>query len=262
MEDYKVGDYMEILDADKVVGFFTTGRAYEIIEISGGTPYVRDDGNRIVGILSNEIKFTKKTDKPSKRELIKYLQNELASLKGNFSILLDLVEYQGREIESLKTRLINNETLLKKNENSRKEVIKKAKEFVDKHSSSYIVFEINGNIVYAKKIESYLGSFYVKDSAHAVCREDDVFNIHIGKAIALGKLLYLDIAEFENAPQPTTYAEGQLIVVKNGEVDVTVEVTDVGRDIIYFKKEYSNYELDLNHVDYRPRIIDDSHAKY
>lgn len=44
----------------------------------------------------------------------------------------------------------------------------------------------------------------------AKCNPNDVFNEHIGKAIALGRALGLDVSEFEQAVQPT-FAKGQLI---------------------------------------------------
>lgn len=46
----------------------------------------------------------------------------------------------------------------------------------------------------------------------AKCNPDDVFNAHIGKAIALGRALGKDVSEFENAVRPTV-AVGQTIEV-------------------------------------------------
>lgn len=55
---------------------------------------------------------------------------------------------------------------------------------------------INTNKVYARGI--------------AKCSPNDVFNEHIGKAIALGRALGLDVSEFEQAVQPTL-AIGQIV---------------------------------------------------
>jgi len=45
----------------------------------------------------------------------------------------------------------------------------------------------------------------------AKCDPHDVFNEHIGKAIALGRALGLDVSEFEQAVQPTEFAVGQVV---------------------------------------------------
>lgn len=42
----------------------------------------------------------------------------------------------------------------------------------------------------------------------AECAQNDVFNEHIGKAIALGRALNIDVSEFEQAVQPTTPISG------------------------------------------------------
>lgn len=42
----------------------------------------------------------------------------------------------------------------------------------------------------------------------AKCNPSDVFNSHIGKAIALGRALGLDVSEFEQGVQPTTPVSG------------------------------------------------------
>lgn len=50
----------------------------------------------------------------------------------------------------------------------------------------------------------------IYEEATAKCSPNDVFNEHIGKAIALGRALGLDVSEFEQAVQPTV-ALGQKI---------------------------------------------------
>jgi len=49
---------------------------------------------------------------------------------------------------------------------------------------------------------------YSKDIAK--CNPSDVFNEHIGKAIALGRALGKDVSEFENAPQPDVEVAGTI----------------------------------------------------
>lgn len=50
--------------------------------------------------------------------------------------------------------------------------------------------------------------------ARAKCNPSDVFNEHIGRAIALGRALGLDVSEFEQAVQPTM-AVGQVVHYKS-----------------------------------------------
>lgn len=49
------------------------------------------------------------------------------------------------------------------------------------------------------------------EKAIAKCAPDDVFNADIGKAIALGRALGLDVSKFEQAVKPTKATVGQLI---------------------------------------------------
>jgi len=51
----------------------------------------------------------------------------------------------------------------------------------------------------------------IRTKGIAKCNPSDVFNEHIGKAIALGRALGLDVSEFEQAVQPTEFAVGQVV---------------------------------------------------
>lgn len=69
----------------------------------------------------------------------------------------------------------------------------------------------------------------------AKCAHDDVFNEHIGKAIALGRALGKDVSEFENAVQPTKVVVGHSIssISYNGERYEYQLVTGVEDGVIY-----------------------------
>ncbi|SPT99143.1 Uncharacterised protein [Lysinibacillus capsici] len=58
----------------------------------------------------------------------------------------------------------------------------------------------------------------------AKCNPNDVFNEHIGKAIALGRALGLDVSEFEQAVQPTV-AVGQIVTHNASDVYTITEIT-------------------------------------
>lgn len=152
----------------------------------------------------------------------------------------------------------------------RSEIIAEAKQFVknvkEKAQSTQENYE--GNAIYRSlKTVSYLtvkpdereviavvkgaeiGTEY--NRASAVCDSSDVFNVDIGRAIALGRAYGLDVARFENAVQPDVPTEGMVVEpssdfgggpyavkrVKNGKVFdlsglgwITVEATQILED--------------------------------
>lgn len=59
------------------------------------------------------------------------------------------------------------------------------------------------------------GDLYAKGIAK--CNPSDVFNEHIGKAIALGRALGLDVSEFEQAVQPIEIVKGMEIMLFNSD---------------------------------------------
>lgn len=60
----------------------------------------------------------------------------------------------------------------------------------------------------------------IYNKSFAKCTPDDVFNEDIGKAIALGRALELDVSEFENAIQPNEFVKGQMIDIGNKIVEI------------------------------------------
>ena len=113
----------------------------------------------------------------------------------------------------------------------RAEVIQRAKEFVEeKDGYGLIWLKLDGKprrvvdinfVVNDKKrtVVALLKDFLtrkVNSKGIAKCNPDDVFNEHIGKAIALGRALGEDVSEFENAVQPTEPVVGH--VVKGNDV--------------------------------------------
>lgn len=91
------------------------------------------------------------------------------------------------------------------------------------------------------------GSLRVKGIAN--CNINDVFNEHIGKAIALGRALGLDVSEFEKAVQPTIAMEGTKVYL------IDMGVTD----------EVNKATLEIANEDIRcgyAKIIDDTNTIY
>src|SRR5690606_20841595 len=122
----------------------------------------------------------------------------------------------------------------------RTEIIEKSKGFVEDckkdtrwHGRSYLVlipegsgsswicdvrFEVNENkrsvtaLLYWKPNHYKKGELKAKGIAK--CDPSDVFNEHIGKAIALGRALGLDVSEFEQAVQPNEVVVGMHVFYK------------------------------------------------
>lgn len=103
----------------------------------------------------------------------------------------------------------------------RAEVIKKAKEFVEENKNTVVKIESRYYVVNTSFITNAskrtvvalvkgVETRKVRFKGIAKCNPSDVFNEHIGKAIALGRALGKDVSEFENAVQPTL-AVGQIV---------------------------------------------------
>ncbi|MGE6516667.1 hypothetical protein [Lysinibacillus sphaericus] len=91
----------------------------------------------------------------------------------------------------------------------------------------------------------------------AKCIPSDVYNEHIGKAIALGRALGLDVSEFEQAVQPNKVVEGH--VTKGKYTGRIYNITEVRshREIIA-KEHHVGQHTGMNDV----TIINDTNAKY
>lgn len=107
-------------------------------------------------------------------------------------------------------------------------------------------------------------TFDVATKGIAKCHPSDVFNEHIGKAIALGRALGKDVSEFENALQPTEPVVGH--VVKGNEVlgpysrDCKFTLTSKKDcDSFYYTE---NYRSDFIYSTQIGAIIDDTNAQY
>lgn len=95
------------------------------------------------------------------------------------------------------------------------------------------------------------------------CNPSDVFNEHIGKAIALGRALGLDVSEFEQAVQPTEFVSEQIITytseLAGQDRGGNFEISYIEDDTLWFHDEEG---YDLFGDDWKPKIINDTNAKY
>ncbi|MEA0564556.1 hypothetical protein [Lysinibacillus irui] len=115
-----------------------------------------------------------------------------------------------------------------------------------------------------------LGSNQVVKRGIAKCDPNDVFNEHIGKAIALGRALGLDVSEFEQAVQPTV-AVGQLLGRSHTLTDPTRwkvdDLNDTGKNLTIINNEFESLNGETADGGYLPdetwyKIVEDTNAKY
>lgn len=160
----------------------------------------------------------------------------------------------------------------------RKAVIERAKAFVAKHteksgkafisegvSFGRYVCDVQFIVNIEKRVVTLLAkgvnSGKVHAKAIAKCAPDDVFNADIGKAIALGRALGLDVGEFENAVKPTEVVVG-MRVLRTGDFKSTrglrTIVSKVDGGAAFRTKEGDG----LTYAEYIVNITDDTEAQY
>ncbi|GAB0170516.1 hypothetical protein LSPCS325_39530 [Lysinibacillus sp. CTST325] len=91
----------------------------------------------------------------------------------------------------------------------------------------------------------------------AKCNPTDVFNEHIGKAIALGRALGLDVSEFEQAVQPTKAVKGMTVYYKNENCGQFIATIEKEREV-----QTANTDLEQGDGYWKATIINDTNAIY
>lgn len=217
-------------------------------------------------------------------ERIPVLEKEVAELK---LVVEDLRER--KEIETVEPAtpesIADWEVKLKSANQQRAEIIEKAKKFVeeainqgkegspisDLGNETYqykfydVEFEVEENKVQATVYQTNNKDKRLKkEPLHITvsnCHPKEVFNEHIGKAIALGRALVLDVSEFEQAVQPDEVVVGMTIRRKFWDSDKTYL-----REVKKVKGEYMDYECGGYDSSIHPQdnltIINDTNAQY
>lgn len=95
----------------------------------------------------------------------------------------------------------------------------------------------------------------------AKCNPDDVFNEHIGKAIALGRAIGKDVSEFTNAVQPSELVVGMVIRRNyfNSTDTYEEEIEKIKGEVLHYAG--GRYDLRISDAD-NLTIIDDTNARY
>lgn len=158
------------------------------------------------------------------------------------------------------------------NNELRKKIIKEAKQFIEEHEpyTFKTIIKETGELEYKKiKLVEYkidvknktvtCCRFYL-DSTHtnkavAKCLDTDIFNVHIGKAIALGRLKGLDVSKFEDAIQPDKVVVGMEVLMNYTDQTRVIKKIESNSKLFFTN---GNHDMLKNVVS----ILDDTNAKY
>ena len=151
----------------------------------------------------------------------------------------------------------------------RAKLIEKAKKFAEeKKQTEPDVYSFKGRLVEAnfhrknKRVTCVVNDFiygHTVNVGRADCSEGDVFNEHIGQAIALARALKIDVPqEFLEAVQPDEIVVGMIIEYKDGRIAEVINDNYVG----IIDAETQTYLSTAREYEYHARIIEDTNAKY
>lgn len=169
----------------------------------------------------------------------------------------------------------------------RAEIIEKAKVFVESqfkehwndsgdsvisvsailHTVEFVVNEEKRQVSALLRSYGKRGQGMVDYNGKAKCNPSDVFNEHIGRAIALGRALGLDVSEFEKAVQPNEVVKGHVVETfsSSGIHHETFEVGSVTRKRkieLRHVGETQNLSFTPYEIEYGDCIINDTNAQY
>lgn len=154
-------------------------------------------------------------------EQVEYISK---AFKQEKETLLKAVKEFETNTSILEEKLANVDfTTLSESNKARKEAIEKAIKFVDGNKRiRYVKNQFTVNVEYIvneeKRTVVAIGrgfeSGIVRAKGVAKCDPKDTFNIHIGKAIALGRLMDADVTEFIKVPNPDDIVVGQIVTLK------------------------------------------------
>lgn len=261
-----VGERILITDATLTRGNYANGDVCTVIDSYSGDVYVKEHPR---AILSSEYEVIVEA-KPSKNERISLLESQVAELQA--------------QVQALQKRRKPATALTQAPNEQRKATIVYAMAFVAKYTekkgfagSRYgvefgdyvcdVEFIVNKEKRAVTVLAKGVNSGEVREKAIAKCAPDDVFNADIGKAIALGRALGLDVSEFENAVKPTEVVVGHKLSLLD-KVGVTHTGTvshfeyHYGDNCAMFKEgKGASLESSVG-ISTIPHIIDDTEAQY
>lgn len=272
---FKVGDKVFVDYSD----FFEPGRVYTIVKIAA-VAYFAETGcvsvlSRLTHANVDETQFKVGLQGGSN---VKEITDKLNELDAQIGAALSIVQNAGVKAEQLR-RMIAESIVVEPAEvthtATRKDAVNAAKDYVNStlDSDGDVLFTHNWCtpqfIVNEKKRTVVVilrgfasGNIYAK--AVAKCAPGDVFNAHIGKAIALARVIKEKVpAELINAPQPERAEVGMIVASKiDGErYELTARAPELDGVFGYgraFHHDHSRNWVGENQV----TIISDTDVEY
>ena len=273
---FKVGDKVKVVDE-------TSGWAGVSKGDEGVIDRINTDGSYEAKIPTFSENFTWSGEekcfelistKPTKNQRITTLEQTVADLQAEVEALKAA---QGKYV--LGVDFAKESPKLSANE-QRKAIIAEAKAFVEKYtpivridktplSSACGDVKITLNVNAEKRTVACIAHYaHVTSSpvkrAIAKCAPDDVFNVDIGKAIALGRALGLDVSKFEQAVKPSIAIGQTFRVTHKGAI--TGKVAKVTGMRPYFDGQFGkafNHTNDSGWLgEEQVDIINDTEAQY
>lgn len=300
MTKFKVGDKVRVIGDDEFIpkGTVLTVESGPVGSTYGGNYKFKERSGIVLGCNLEKV-----SDKPTKNQRITALEQKVADLQAEVealkkakspTITQNITVKSDADIPKVAgqlAKLIEGETIkpaLTPNQ-ARKAIIGEAKEFVEKYekacnsirkyegdignglinkASMRIKFEVNTKkrtvvaLLYAKIDDT------LRCKGIAKCAPDDVFNADIGKAIALGRALGLDVTRFEQAVKPTEVVVGHTIKYTDNLslTGTTRKVSEVAEHRLTFAcgKQFTDWGCGKvnRYLGKAFEIIDDTEAKY
>ena len=236
MGNFKVGDKVKYVSGPAT--FYTIGQIYEVAVADGsGYVIIDDDGSQHNWTEVAHTRFEKIPSKPTRNQRISALEQQVAELQAEVEALKK-AHKSDEDIPSIASKLAKfiegkaHMPELTPNE-KRNAIIAEAKAFVEDAKVDWYgsrLYKVGGYLtdvefIVNKEKRAVTALLYwhspmmkrngepreLKAKAVAKCAPDDVFNEHIGKAIALGRALGLDVSKFENAVKPTEVIAGMVV---------------------------------------------------
>lgn len=225
---YKVGDKVRILDVENIIGGETHWDNGDIVKVTKAEGRIWLERKKTKPspqkpfLHDNELRYIEKVEsKPTKNQRISTLEQKVEALKAEINALKAAQKSAGiAKIAEGLAKMVGKKMEHTPNK-QRKAIIDEAKVFVEaqftegngkyvwgEHGHAKVDFYVNEEkrTVVAKLSNAYCGEW--TRIRKAKCNPSDVFNADIGKAIALGRALGLDVSKFEKAVQPSEVVTG------------------------------------------------------
>lgn len=236
----KKGDTIKVLDNKKIEQGhdLTNDKEYEVMVVSesidsfvviddaGDILIITEDGAKVAVEKVGKVETAEKTELDD--TILKMLSEFVEELKA---VVRAELAAEGRKHDEEERK--NGKIKIDLANLARKSVIEDAKKFLEEHTKPNCYVKGNPAITY-RVMFGVNPEFHVNEKKRTVtlllrgagdgkimckeivrCAPTDVFNAHIGKAIALGRALNLDVKKFTHAAQPREVVVGQVFKVSS-----------------------------------------------